>query len=345
MKLILFLRNEERNRIHKHLLNENYFTLSICGIVIIIFQLIMLMMNYASGSTSMKTILYRYHYMVLIAITLIAEILIYIFKKSDKTLSLFYFTMGIYMFLVYLWGSAITYIGFGHSQDLSTYAYVVIATSAIILLEPWAVFINVATSNTVLYWMLIRNPMMQGVDMGTIIQLTSIGALSLVVSIVSFNRRLLRVRLEFDQKQSLQEIQYLNRQLQRDADCDGLTGLYNRHFLTQHIDDPLKVGDEASTGILMIDIDYFKQINDTYGHQAGDEVLTYLGGEIRSLVRDEDSYAVRYGGEEFLVYYELITKDELVALATKLCDEVRSHTLVSGGQMIQFTLSVGFALA
>jgi diguanylate cyclase (GGDEF)-like protein len=106
--------------------------------------------------------------------------------------------------------------------------------------------------------------------------------------IIYFVRRL-------DKKQQI--IEEKNKTLSILAECDGLTGVYNRRSfdsdLTHQISDP-------SLAILMFDIDYFKKINDTYGHQAGDAVLKKLSALVRANLRESDQL-YRIGGEEFVI--------------------------------------------
>jgi two-component system cell cycle response regulator len=81
---------------------------------------------------------------------------------------------------------------------------------------------------------------------------------------------------------------------------DGLTGLYNRRFLEEYIEHEQAhiKRDGTAYDIMMIDIDFFKLINDTYGHDAGDIVIETLSGILTSSIRESDM-AIRYGGEEF----------------------------------------------
>ncbi|HOP64132.1 MAG TPA: GGDEF domain-containing protein, partial [Spirochaetota bacterium] len=84
---------------------------------------------------------------------------------------------------------------------------------------------------------------------------------------------------------------------------DGLTGLYNRRYMDeviQHIVYQWKRADSI-LGFLMVDVDFFKKYNDTYGHQAGDKLLRSFSGMLSSLLRRESDYVFRYGGEEFAI--------------------------------------------
>jgi diguanylate cyclase (GGDEF)-like protein len=103
------------------------------------------------------------------------------------------------------------------------------------------------------------------------------------------------------------------------AEQDALTGLFNRRYITQRTQDALgsalRMG--CDTHVILIDIDFFKKINDTYGHPGGDMVLQKLGALLLESVRGTD-VAARWGGEEFMVLLPNTSQENAVALAEKL---------------------------
>jgi diguanylate cyclase len=101
---------------------------------------------------------------------------------------------------------------------------------------------------------------------------------------------------------NLREIDELQEQLREQANRDPLTGLYNRRYLDSTLERELArcKRDGNSLALILIDIDHFKQVNDTYGHQAGDEILLRLAALLAGMARAGD-VACRYGGEEFLL--------------------------------------------
>ena len=84
---------------------------------------------------------------------------------------------------------------------------------------------------------------------------------------------------------------------------DPLTGLGNRRFLEEQVQDLFDSCAQAEMDLMcmVIDLDHFKQVNDTLGHQAGDDILIHISDVIKSVIRPED-YAVRHGGDEFLIF-------------------------------------------
>ncbi|GAB5543693.1 MAG: diguanylate cyclase [Sandaracinaceae bacterium] len=127
------------------------------------------------------------------------------------------------------------------------------------------------------------------------------------------------------------------------AKIDGLTGLENRRMLDERLpkeaERARRYGRELS--LLMMDVDHFKKVNDTHGHDVGDEVLVCLGGVLRAGVREAD-FAHRYGGEEFVVLAPETGLDAAVELAERLRGAFHAASAkasVAGAQ----TLSIGVA--
>jgi len=148
-----------------------------------------------------------------------------------------------------------------------------------------------------------------------------------------------------------------NERLHQAATTDTLTGLPNRRFFLQSIagdialvqrayDDTSTEGEQSANrdlGFLMVDIDHFKQVNDAYGHEAGDSVLKIVAETIAAVVRETDS-VVRWGGEEFLVVARRTRRETVALLAERIRVCVAStpaRTSHSGS--VHLTCSVGYA--
>jgi two-component system cell cycle response regulator len=129
----------------------------------------------------------------------------------------------------------------------------------------------------------------------------------------------------------------------RMADTDVLTGLRNRRSFTEAL--AAYAGPDAvrrpGLSLLLLDIDHFKQVNDTYGHDGGDRVLAAIGGLLRSCVRDGDIVA-RYGGEEFAVLAPGLSAAELDGLAERIRHTVATTAITVGPDLTAtVTVSVG----
>ncbi|NWA03443.1 sensor domain-containing diguanylate cyclase [Pseudomonas gingeri] len=140
------------------------------------------------------------------------------------------------------------------------------------------------------------------------------------------------------------QLQAANAQLQTLSSTDRLTGLYNRG----HWEESLKVAHARHqrhgnpTSLVMFDIDHFKRVNDTYGHQAGDKVIERVAQLVREHVRDSD-VAGRYGGEEFGVVLSDTDKAGARFFAERLRKAVEALEVLHEGQAIRFTISLGVA--
>lgn len=142
----------------------------------------------------------------------------------------------------------------------------------------------------------------------------------------------------------LAEIQALQEKLSEEALRDSLTGLYNRRYLEETLArELLRAGrEERPLSLVMMDIDHFKRLNDTYGHQAGDLVLKELGAMLREHIRGED-IACRFGGEEFVAILPGASLETAVERAEAWRRAFQAMRLPFEGQCLQSTLSLGIA--
>jgi diguanylate cyclase (GGDEF)-like protein len=132
--------------------------------------------------------------------------------------------------------------------------------------------------------------------------------------------------------------------LRREASRDSLTGLWNRKSILEIMDRELMRSerDHEPVGIIMVDVDHFKQINDTRGHAAGDVVLRIIASGIAAMVRPYDSVG-RYGGEEFLIVAPGCGMAETFELAERVRNHLAGCNIVLSGNTVKVTLSLGIA--
>jgi diguanylate cyclase (GGDEF)-like protein/PAS domain S-box-containing protein len=148
-------------------------------------------------------------------------------------------------------------------------------------------------------------------------------------------RIIMTVRDVTDEKTAEQRIRWT-------AGHDTLTRLANRGLFQEKLDSAIRTAaaDGGAVGLLMLDLDDFKQINDTLGHDAGDVLLKMFAGRLRDLVRPQDTVA-RLGGDEFaLVMPDIHTEQSLVQLSRSLQDRLR-EPFVHGGRIIDCRVSMG----
>jgi len=131
-------------------------------------------------------------------------------------------------------------------------------------------------------------------------------------------------------------------EVRRESLTDTLTGVGNRRYAQLHLDNCLR--ELRNTGLpfgaLMVDLDLFKNINDTYGHAVGDRVLTAVAGTIRSCLRSMDVVA-RWGGEEFVVVTTNASLEGMSMLAERIRRFVASTWLEHQGAQVRVTVSIG----
>jgi diguanylate cyclase (GGDEF)-like protein len=136
------------------------------------------------------------------------------------------------------------------------------------------------------------------------------------------------------------------RRLRAQTVIDPLTGLHNRRFLDEALPRELaraqREGSELA--VAMLDIDYFKQLNDTHGHDAGDQVLRAVAEAIRDALRESD-LVCRFGGEEFTVLLPATKPEHAPGKVQAVCDGIRAMRIAYHGAELRVTLSAGVAMA
>ncbi|MFK5913186.1 MAG: diguanylate cyclase [Woeseiaceae bacterium] len=132
--------------------------------------------------------------------------------------------------------------------------------------------------------------------------------------------------------------------LRSEAETDSLTGLYNRKYAFSHLNEAIGNAYQNSynVSILMLDIDFFKKVNDTYGHQAGDQVLKEVSLAIMKTLRDHDIVG-RYGGEEYIVGLVNITPERANQVAERIRNIIADASITIDEHTINVTVSIGMA--
>lgn len=136
---------------------------------------------------------------------------------------------------------------------------------------------------------------------------------------------------------------HYNAELEHIASTDPLTGLDNRWQMCKYLEKSISDHDAHKIQHLTVamgDIDFFKRVNDTYGHDAGDEVLKTLAKLFRSVLEPK-GHISRWGGEEFLFVFYDIDSEEAKALLTELLDRIRHTPVLHGRELINVTMTFG----
>ena len=133
--------------------------------------------------------------------------------------------------------------------------------------------------------------------------------------------------------------------LERNASTDALTGLYNRKYLENFLDKFLYTGPykNITCGVMMVDIDFFKQINDNYGHDVGDIAIKTISNTLKDVVSPSD-VVIRFGGEEFIVILINCTEEKLQEVAEEIRIAFSQQKIQAGAETFSKTISIGTAL-
>ncbi len=147
-------------------------------------------------------------------------------------------------------------------------------------------------------------------------------------------------------EERVQVLEIEKEQLLVTATTDSLTGLPNRTYFDGTIDwiisARLENAIQSSLGFLMIDIDHFKSVNDTYGHLFGDEILKHVACRLTSCVRTTD-FLARYGGEEFVLVLPNTSPSDLESIAERIRSEVARESFKDADTTLSITISIGGA--
>lgn len=156
---------------------------------------------------------------------------------------------------------------------------------------------------------------------------------------------LARVKVHYRLKVLQDELREANKRLEALADTDGLTGLYNRRYFDALLGRELQRTERYKTplGLVLLDIDHFKRVNDTYGHTMGDEVLRNVSRIVTSSVRVTDAVA-RYGGEEIAVVFTQTTAQGVAEVTERLRQNVAEFSHAHLGSSFKCTASFGVSV-
>lgn len=330
---------DEKQYIKNQTMMIDHQSFRVMLIIVAILQLAMIIYTFAvtNFNISGRKVWYMVCYSALAIMCIVALLIsesLYKKKKQNGYFALVAIMVNVY----FLWAAAITVLDCKGGSELTTFAYVSLALTCLVLLEPWIFIVDAVGFSVLIVVALNVMPDIQ-FKAGIVISSLSIAILTSICAIVNFSRRVIAMNLE-------KEVKSLNNILRDRAYIDDLTGIHNRRYLTERIDTPLNIGLSPSC-VFMFDIDNFKMLNDQFGHQNGDICLISIGKIINDFISSiNGSYAVRYGGEEFLIYISHLKEKDAFDLAEALRKTVDENpiTLLDGSQ-IHITISVGVSVA
>ncbi|WP_353930312.1 diguanylate cyclase [Okeanomitos corallinicola TIOX110] len=175
------------------------------------------------------------------------------------------------------------------------------------------------------------------------------GAVDYLTKPFNTGELLARVKMHLELKYSRQKLKKLLeeqvalvQQLEKLANTDTLTGIWNRRYLLIVAEQEIKRSQRYnfSFSVLLIDIDKFKKINDTYGHNVGDEVIIFMTQIVINNLRKPDCFG-RFGGEEFVVLLPETDTDEALIVAERIRTSIQNQSITVEDKQVSITISIG----
>ncbi|PJA31750.1 MAG: hypothetical protein CO187_07705, partial [Zetaproteobacteria bacterium CG_4_9_14_3_um_filter_53_7] len=183
-------------------------------------------------------------------------------------------------------------------------------------------------------------PLMQGGRIGVVLQVIYADA-----EVEQIQKKLPYIRTYFSEASPVIESKRLTEVLHASTLKDPMTGLYNRRFLDQFKSRLIASAERSKKkiGLLMCDVDHFKDVNDSYGHKVGDTVLIATANILSKAVRLSD-YVIRFGGEEFLVIITETEEEKTMEIAERMRRNLEESEFNSESTTFSKTISIGIAM-
>ena len=227
-----------------------------------------------------------------------------------------------YCIVVAAWSCGITLLDQLGGNNLTVFIYMMLMIASVAMLRPVQSIMLFLGTFVVLNLLLPSFPTPDGTNQvfNNLINSFFTTAFSIVISAVFYRNRICSYRDQLVIQKQYEQISAINEQLSREILTDNLTGMKNRRYLQEVV---RKDYEDAQAGsgemaCMMADIDFFKQYNDRYGHQAGDRCLIEVAKVIGQCFGEENASAVRYGGEEFFVVLPQCSTDAALRQAEML---------------------------
>lgn len=305
LRKLKVLTEEQKKRFAAYLPDKVYTTERNISILVAISQVCMILMFMANKQIAWentRAMKYFVLYLFLLITTCLA-LLLYRYTYTNKKYKGFLWLRRCYASMLCLWVLGITYMEQMNGKNLSVYCYLMPTTAALLLLTPIESTLIFGGSWLGLFAMLLMIGDPYGNMFGVMVNGVFVTVLTLFISYRYYRSTAVEFCDMETISQQYKEIERSNTLLQQMVHVDQLTGLLNRHYLLEKTYPKFEESQKQQEFgmFLMLDIDYFKQYNDTYGHIQGDECLRVMADVIRTLSKRYDAEAIRYGGEEFLI--------------------------------------------
>ncbi len=342
---------EDLQDYQQKILHSYWHPLLLVGCLVLVFEAFMLREIFIRPNpfdTTNPRFVYFMLYLSLFTVTLFGlAYLICNRKRLEQKPHIFQRTYVAYVFFICYWGSFLTAYSHMTSADVSVFLYVAICVTIVAPLTPWQA-IALYVSNWLLFFFALKmyiQPQMAAFPSQINTAFTSL--LCIAIACILYNNR---VRDYLNNKiivEQSDKIQKMNDQLQAMVLVDELTQIYNRRYLEKELPAVFFEAQQRQeiVAACMVDIDHFKEYNDRYGHQAGDECLQVIASIIWGTAPKGCSHLMRYGGEEFLLLVTGVQADEAATLAEDIRAAVENAAIPHADRpQGSVTISVGLCV-
>ncbi|MEG0240226.1 GGDEF domain-containing protein [Anaerorhabdus sp.] len=323
---IVILTKEQKEEFNSYFPSKVYFTEQSISLVVALTQVAMILLflvNRKLDFSSVRNVTYFSLYIYLLIATVLMSFL-YTSAYRKKEYNKLIWLRRIYCFLICMWLMGITALDQMKGNDLSVFSYLLPTMAAVLLLAPLESIV-IFGSTWIILMVIVLSIGIQGSLFGIAINSIFVTVLSIFISF-RYYRSLV---IEFLDRQIIEnqykEIKISNEKLEEIAHVDQLTGLNNRHYLHQTVYPMFKkyINKDSHSLCILMDIDFFKQYNDNYGHLQGDECIKSIAKLIKYFCETHDANAIRYGGEEFLIIKVADESLDASQIANELMESIR----------------------
>jgi diguanylate cyclase (GGDEF)-like protein len=240
-------------------------------------------------------------------------------------------------------GVVITAIDQLVTTNITPYVLVALLVGSMFLTRPHHAAMLFAASFAALYYALGSGPNPEVILSNRSNGVTAM-AIGFVLSVAMWRHFAVEIRQRRQIEAQSAELERVNRELQNMAFTDSLTGLPNRRYFDQAMARELAAIERGGppASVIEFDLDHFKEINDSCGHAAGDEILRQVAGLVNGTIRKADMFA-RYGGEEFILLLPGTALEGAGEVAEKLRRRIEEHVFLADGHKVNLSASFGVA--
>lgn len=339
---------EHREEIENRLYRKRRNIYRHAAMVILIIQVFMICaITFRPGGPFLKP--RRTTYFVLYLLLIVVTVLTFVVEgmseqKEGNRHRQFWRLNYWYMFFLCLWSTAITLNDQLGGNGLNVFTYMTLTVAFLGVMKPWQRILLFVGNFLLLNALLPYFPVPSLADQRfyNLVNSGVITIFSVMISSVIYRNLVMQ---EYDRiiiRRQYEEIQKMNQRLEKDAVTDQMTGLKNRRYLQGQVKREFQErAGKGPVSCIMLDIDFFKQYNDAYGHQKGDDCLVFVADLLKREAGEYGEDVIRLGGEEFTVLLFGKTLEETRELAERIRSRIESQAHSSPNVIGPVTISAG----